>query len=415
VLRKVLSGPPLRASGAHAHGARVAGRPPATADFDADDVGSSFQHTPLPSRGDFMRQSIVFITLGMLTLAACGDSTGPADERPGGITIGAAQTELAIGGSVQLSATVVNTTGAVMSNAAVTWSSSAESVATVSAGGRVTAIAGGTTMIRAGSGTVADSILFTVMAGDCTPATTVGTIAPGQSRSGVLTAGSCILPHGAAGEGWLLTLAAPATVQARLNSSAFDALVVISDMNLNALAFGDDTENSTNALLVAALPAGTYVVWATTFPGETGAYQLNVETIQTGSCTTPRGTIAIGQTVSSTLQTSDCLLPNGSFAGLWQLTVTAETTVQIDLRSAQFDTYMEVTDAAGTVIASDDDGGDGLNSRLVLTLPAGSYMIRASSFDAGVFGAYQLTVAAATAAPAVIAPAVKSRRRADMR
>jgi hypothetical protein len=66
--------------------------------------------------------------------------------------------------------------------------------------------------------------------------------------------------------------------------------------------------------------------------------------------------------------------------------------------SGGFDTYLYLRNPAGTVIASNDDGGGGTNSRIpassgVFTLPAGSagtYVIEVTSYSAGATGAYTL-------------------------
>jgi hypothetical protein len=65
---------------------------------------------------------------------------------------------------------------------------------------------------------------------------------------------------------------------------------------------------------------------------------------------------------------------------------------QIDLLSNQFDPYLRLTTATGAEIASDDDGGDGLNSRLFFTPPASAtYRIVVTSFGTGQ-GAFVLSL-----------------------
>ncbi|MDQ8023334.1 MAG: kelch repeat-containing protein [Moraxellaceae bacterium] len=74
--------------------------------------------------------------------------------------------------------------------------------------------------------------------------------------------------------------------------------------------------------------------------------------------------------------------------------------VSIQLSSSAFDTYVYLKNPAGTVIAANDDGGGGTNSRIpagsgVLTLPAGSagiYTIEVTSYYSGSTGAYNLTL-----------------------
>ncbi|MEC5399078.1 kelch repeat-containing protein [Uliginosibacterium sp. H1] len=74
--------------------------------------------------------------------------------------------------------------------------------------------------------------------------------------------------------------------------------------------------------------------------------------------------------------------------------------VSIQLSSSAFDTYVYLKNPSGTVIAANDDGGGGTNSRIpagsgVFTLPAGSagvYSIEVTSYYSGSTGAYSLTL-----------------------
>ncbi len=72
-------------------------------------------------------------------------------------------TLMALGETVQLAATVLDQNDQPVANAVVTWSSSDETVATVSANGQVTAVMNGTAMITARSGSASASITVTVM------------------------------------------------------------------------------------------------------------------------------------------------------------------------------------------------------------------------------------------------------------
>lgn len=67
--------------------------------------------------------------------------------------------------------------------------------------------------------------------------------------------------------------------------------------------------------------------------------------------------------------------------------------VAITMSSSTMDTYLELRDASGTLIAEDDDGGDGTNSRIyVSSLPySGTYTIIARGFG-GSTGSFYLTL-----------------------
>jgi hypothetical protein len=82
----------------------------------------------------------------------------------------------------------------------------------------------------------------------------------------------------------------------------------------------------------------------------------------------------------------------------WSFEASPGQQVAFLLSSGAFDTYLYLKNPAGTVIASNDDGGGGTNSRIpaasgVFTLPAGSagtYVIEVTSYSASSTGAYTL-------------------------
>ncbi len=94
----------------------------------------------------------VLSTLAILTFTACGKDgpTEPTTQVPSVINLSSYDFALtAIGQSVQISATVLDQDGRVITGAAVTWTSSNTRVATVNPGGTVTAVANGNAQITA--------------------------------------------------------------------------------------------------------------------------------------------------------------------------------------------------------------------------------------------------------------------------
>jgi hypothetical protein len=70
---------------------------------------------------------------------------------------------------------------------------------------------------------------------------------------------------------------------------------------------------------------------------------------------------------------------------------------QLDMMSKAFDAYLFLEDAAGNVVAEDDDSGEGLNARIVFRpVKTDTYRIIATTFNRGApnasVGAYTLTV-----------------------
>ena len=117
------------------------------------------QSKPTASRASVALLAVTFI-------AACGDSTTaplPDPPRATTITVSPATTELAaVGATAQLSAEVRDQNGQVMAGTTPTWASSAAAVATVSASGRVTAVANGSATITATAGSASGSATVTV-------------------------------------------------------------------------------------------------------------------------------------------------------------------------------------------------------------------------------------------------------------
>lgn len=83
-------------------------------------------------------------------LAACDGDTGvdPVNS-VAKVTIAAPKTSLAVGSTLQLSASVANSAGTILTDKTVSWVSSRPDVATITTGGLVTGVAAGTTVISA--------------------------------------------------------------------------------------------------------------------------------------------------------------------------------------------------------------------------------------------------------------------------
>lgn len=103
--------------------------------------------------------------------------------------------------------------------------------------------------------------------------------------------------------------------------------------------------------------------------------------------------ISCGATVSDSLtQTGSCPLNDGSYVDFFGFSGTSGQQVTITMTAA-FDTFLFLLNPAATVVATDDDSGGGTNSRIVFTLNStGTWFIAANSFDANMFGAYNLSL-----------------------
>lgn len=111
------------------------------------------------------RRACVFSLLLAGALGCGGGGTDPdPDPVPTVVDVGPGETTVADGGTRQLTATVSDQQGRVMTGAAVAWTSRDGAVASVDANGLVTALRPGAVWVRASVGAVADSARVTVTA-----------------------------------------------------------------------------------------------------------------------------------------------------------------------------------------------------------------------------------------------------------
>ena len=172
---------------------------------------------PLSSLSMSMRAGA--LALAVLALAACDDSSGSSGEIYR-VDVNPVSATLNIGSSQQMVATAVNPSGKILDNRAVTWSSSTPAVATISADGLVSAVAGGTTTITGAIGDESAEVTLTVLF----PAQSV-TLAPaaGQAttirQEGSVTIVPTVLANGAPTTGRQLTWTSSNPAIARVDAS----------------------------------------------------------------------------------------------------------------------------------------------------------------------------------------------------
>mgnify|MGYP003641370592 CR=1 FL=1 len=102
-----------------------------------------------------------------------------------------------------------------------------------------------------------------------------------------------------------------------------------------------------------------------------------------------------GQTLRGELSTSDPMLDDGSHYDCFTVQTRQGQRLQIDQTSDAFDSYMAIGSGTCTRLtnsANDDDGGDGLNARLVRMGDGGVLNIRVNSLEGGKTGPYQLGI-----------------------
>jgi len=149
------------------------------------------------------------------------------------------------------------------------------------------------------------------------------------------------------------------------------------------------------------VPNGTYSLTARAFDASNNSTQsgaVSVTVSNSVACT--QRTILLGQTINDALSGSDCRSgARGTNYYVDRYSFTGAAGQQIVIRMSStigLDTYLYLRNPSGTVIAQDDDGGGGVNSRIptstgVFTLPVtGTYTIDATSYGQLATGSYSI-------------------------
>lgn len=219
-----------------------------------------------------------------------------------------------------------------------------------------------------------------------------GTIAIGESRSGVLDESD---PHENRGYVDAYTFHADGgeNVAIALDAS-FDAYLVLENPNGVPVAEDDDGGTGTNSRLTATLgEAGAWTIIVTSFgSGTTGSYTLTVERDERLPLSIDR--IAVGERVSGTLGTGDGRIAGGQYADAWDVELEQGETVTIAMSGFDMDALIHVVGPTGERVAMNDDSPDGgLDSLLVFTPRySGVYRILATTYFGGETGQYELSV-----------------------
>ena len=223
----------------------------------------------------------------------------------------------------------------------------------------------------------------------------VGELACGANTEGVFPETGCLRPNsnGQEVDIYQIELEESQALMIDLNSPDFDTWIELYDADCNRIAFNDDGGAGLNSLLLQNLSAGTYFIGVSSFGGGVaGTYFLSTscrEAVELcgGDCEV--ALMSCGIPEEGIFPMTECRRTSGQMLDLYSIVV-AGGEVTIDL-TGDYDTYMQLYDENCQLIAQDDDGGDGLNSRLAMVdLPGGIYYIGVSSFATGQAGGFAL-------------------------
>ncbi len=159
-------------------------------------------------------------------------------------------------------------------------------------------------------------------------------------------------------------------------------LEIYSPSGGNPIATDDDSGGYPNARLEFTAPGpGTYRIRVRGYSSSsTGPYDLVVEPLAIARAESALQLNAVNQGRFD--NSAPSLRPGGPHYRDYNIWLAAGEEILVRLDSSDFDSYLYVYHAgaeSGTALASDDDGGTGLNSSLTFRAPrAGVYTIRAS-------------------------------------
>jgi plastocyanin len=193
-------------------------------------------------------------------------------------------------------------------------------------------------------------------------------------------------------------------LQIEMTAADFDSFVGIGRMNGDSLTIDetdDDGAGERNARLRYTVKEdGEYIIRAQALDANgSGAYTVKV-TERVTRTSVPVAVIA-NTAMAGELTETDEEADDGTYFDLYKLTVRANETITVVMRSTAVDSYVvlgKMVDGEFEQLATDDDGAGGRNARLEHTFDdAGEYVIRANTVGSDKLGRYTIRVERAAA------------------
>ena len=249
---------------------------------------------------------------------------------------------------------------------------------------------------------LARALVFTVAAAlaFAAPVQAQGVVSSGQSVSGRLDASDFVRENdNTYYDDWFYEGRAGEVITVTLSPTGFRPWLILGTISSGTFVPEEYSgANSGNDVrLTYTIPStGRYVVRVNVMGARNGGpYTLRVDKAGGGgSAARSSGTITPGSTISGMLQAGDMQTDSGWYHDDYAFSGTIGQVIHVDLESDGFDAYLDIYDTdSGRWLVGDDDGGEGLNSRIAYTLPStGQYTICARSRYANRSGSYTLTL-----------------------
>jgi|GEM_PF-6678162 len=182
-------------------------------------------------------------------------------------------------------------------------------------------------------------------------------------------------------------------------ASEFDAYLEVYDPNIEYLTFDDDSGGDLQPLLEDFIipQSGDYYLYLDGFDRfSTGDFTLSVtlndteaEVAEQPSSSSEGSSITYGEAVTGEMVDGESIP--------YRFVAAANDVISVTV-DASFDGVMQLFNPDGEIVATDDDGGVGLNPEFenIVLVEAGEYLLVLSGFDSAANGTFTLTLTADT-------------------
>jgi hypothetical protein len=220
-----------------------------------------------------LRKTAFPILAALLTLTACGDGTGATSVDS--VIIEADDTELAVGGTLQLTATAYDEDGDEITGRDVEWSVSNSSIAKIDDNGLLTGVAAGAVSVTAKIGGESDTQAFIVVNpfGNCP----IANHTLGSTTTATLASGDCQFSDGTFVDLYRFTVTTTRSVTITMRSTAVNSYLYLATAVGDDIAENDNGAGGNDARITATLNPGTYIIGANSLVPGSGQYTLTTQ------------------------------------------------------------------------------------------------------------------------------------------
>jgi len=173
-----------------------------------------------------------------------------------------------------------------------------------------------------------------------------------------------------------------------------DAYLYLKHENGNMIVWDDDSAGSHDAEIVRILPAGTYLLEATTYKAKkVGNFTISMTPKAIADPCSAKN-ISLNQTMSG-VYAKICKSQSryDRYAKYFTFTLTKQKKVTITLDADYTaDAYLYLKHTNGNMIVDDDDSAGKRDSQIVRILPAGTYVLEATTYHKKKIGNFKISI-----------------------